>query len=266
VLVFKGEGMPKRILIADDEPTVVALAKQKLEKEGYYVEVARNGKEAWEIILSVHLDLIVTDVIMPKMDGVDLYKEIKKNPLTANIPIVIITDNRIFKESFQTLGVEHFLPKPLDGEKLLHKVEYIFTCAELDRKNRQALILGAEASVNEEMGKILQAHELIVGKGTDPIEFISNTLILAPRIVLVDMLVKGEIQSAEIIKSLSVYNRLRDTKIVVFTQFSPEDIGSMDGIEQLRMAKNACMEAGATQYIGRFTPATFWDMVREYFV
>lgn len=258
--------MPKRILIADDEPTVVALAKQKLENEGYYVEVARNGKEAWEIILSVHLDLIVTDVIMPKMDGVDLYKEIKKNPLTANIPIVIITDNRIFKESFQTLGVEHFLPKPLDGEKLLHKVEYIFTCAELDRKNKQVLVLGSEAIVNEEMSKIMQSHGMVVGTSIDPIEFISNSLILAPRIVLVDILMKGDIQSAEIIKALSLFSRLRDMKIVVFTQFSPEDIGSMDGIEQLRVSKNMCMEAGAVQYVGRFTPATFWDMVSEYLV
>lgn len=258
--------MSKRILIADDEPTVVALAKQKLEQEGYYVEIARNGEEAWKIILTGKLDLIVTDVIMPRMDGVDLYKEIKKNPSTSNIPIIIITDNRIFKESFQTLGVEHFLPKPLDGEKLLHKVEYIFTCAELDQKNKQVLVLGTDDVVNEEMGRILHAHDLIVGKSKDPIDFISNTLILAPRVVFIDMLVNGSIQSAEIIKALSFFNRLRDTKILVFTQFSPEDIGSMDGIEHLRVAKNTCMEAGASRYIGRFTPATFWDLVRDYCV
>src|SRR5512142_2827742 len=113
--------MSKKILIADDEPTVVALARQKLEEHGYLVETANNGRDAWNIIRSAPIDLIVLDVIMPVMDGVDVYKELKKNPRTAGIPIVIITDNRIFRESFQTLGVEHFLPKPLDAEKLLHK-------------------------------------------------------------------------------------------------------------------------------------------------
>jgi len=163
--------MPKRILIADDEATVVALARVKLEEQGYTVETARNGKEAWDIIKAKPLDLIVTDVIMPVMDGVDLYKEIKKNPQLANIPIVIITDSKIFRDSFQTLGVEHFLPKPLDSEKLLHKVDYVFTCVDLDRKNKQILILGANSEVNHDMTKILESNRLVVGKGTDAIEF-----------------------------------------------------------------------------------------------
>lgn len=256
--------MTKRILIADDEPTVVALAKQKLEQDGYFVEVARDGKEAWEIICSMPIDLIVTDVIMPKMDGVDLYKEIKKNTAYANIPIVIITDNKIFKESFQALGVEHFLPKPLDGEKLLHKVEYIFTCADLDRKNKQVLVLGTDFGTINEMTRILQNNGMIVGKTLDPVDFVSNCLVLAPRVVFIDVLVRGDIESAEIIRALASFKRLRDTKIIVYTQFVPENMGSMDGIEQLRVAKNTCLEAGATQYIGRFTPATFWDMSREY--
>ncbi|MBF0485723.1 MAG: response regulator [Candidatus Omnitrophica bacterium] len=257
--------MPKRILIADDEPTVVALAKGRLEEQGYTVETARNGKEAWDIIKTRPIDLIVTDVIMPVMDGVDLYKEIKKNPQLAKIPIVIITDSKIFRDSFQTLGVEHFLPKPLDGEKLLHKVDYVFTCAELQTKNKQVLILGANSDANHDMTKILEANKLVVGKGTDAIEFFANALIVSPHVVLVDVLLKGDVPAPEVIRGIKVFSRLRDTKVLVFTQFSPEDIGSMEGIEQLSASKNDCMQAGAAKYIGRFTPATFWDMVKEYF-
>ena len=257
--------MPKRILIADDEPTVVALAKQKLQAQGYVVETARNGKEAWDIIQTSLVDLVVTDVVMPGMDGVDLYKEIKKTPRLANIPIVIITDNRIFRESFQTLGVEHFLPKPLDAEKLIHKVDYVFTCAELERKNKQVLLLGASAVVNKDMATILQAQGGVVGVSTDPIEFISNCLILTPRAVLIDALIKGDVSSHDVIKSLRCFTRLGSMDILVFTQFAPEDIGSMQGIEELRQAKNDCVEAGASKYIGRFTPTTFWDMIKDKF-
>jgi CheY-like chemotaxis protein len=258
--------MPKRILIADDEPTVVALARQKLQAQGYAVETARNGKEAWDIIQTSLVDLIVTDVVMPVMDGVDLYKEIKKTPRFSNIPIVIITDNRIFRESFQTLGVEHFVPKPLDAEQLIHKVEYIFTCAELERKNKQALILGANGMINKDMAKILQDQGCVVGAVLDPIEFISNCLILTPRAVLIDVLVKGDVPSRDVIRALRCFTRLSGMDILIFTQFAPEDIGSMQGIEELRQAKNDCMEVGATKYIGRFTPTTFWDMVRDKFI
>ena len=61
-----------RVLIVDDEPTVVALAAEKLEEQGYVVATARNGKEAWEIIQNAPVDLIVTDVIMPDINGREL--------------------------------------------------------------------------------------------------------------------------------------------------------------------------------------------------
>jgi CheY-like chemotaxis protein len=255
--------MAKRILIADDEPTVVALARQKLEEHGFIVEIARNGKEAWDTIKSVKIDLLILDVIMPVMDGVDVYKEMKKDPKTSGIPIIIITDNRIFRESFQTLGVEHFLPKPMDGEKLLHKVDYVFTCAELERTNKQILILTPDLEGGSEMARILQDKGSIVGKTSDPIEFLSNCLILAPKAVLIDILSKGEVPGTEVIKGMKAFGRLKETKILVFTQFSLDNIDSMEGIEQLRIAKNEYMDAGADKYIGRFAPATFWDMVRD---
>jgi CheY-like chemotaxis protein len=257
--------MPKKILIADDEPTVVALARQKLEQCGYVVETARNGRDAWHIIKTDAVDLIVLDVIMPIMDGVDVYKELKKDPKTAGIPIVIITDNRIFRESFQTLGVEHFLPKPLDPEKLIHKVDYVFTCAELDQKNKQVLVLGSNSDINNDMAGILESKGLVVGKSRDPIDFFSNCLILNPRVALIDVLMQGDIPSSDVIKGLRSFSRLRDMKVLVYTQFSPENVDNMEGIEQLREAKNRCLEAGAFKYIGRFTPATFWEIVGEFF-
>jgi CheY-like chemotaxis protein len=219
------------------------------------------------IIRIIAIDLIVLDVVMPEMDGVDVYKELKRNPRTANIPIVIITDSRIFRESFQTLGVEHFLPKPLDAEKLIHKVEYIFTVsAEASQINKQMLVLTSDIQLNEKIGKVLETQLMIVGKSTDPIDFLSTCLILAPRVILIDVILRGDVPSHELIKALRCFTRLRDLKILMFTGFSPEDVDNIEGIEQLKTVKNLCLEAGATKYIGRFTPVNFWDSVREFIV
>ncbi|MBF0523395.1 MAG: response regulator [Candidatus Omnitrophica bacterium] len=257
--------MSKHILIADDEPTVVAMARQKLEEHGYVVETARNGKEAMRIIEVMQIDLIVLDVIMPEMDGVDVYKELKKDTRTAKIPIVIMTDNRIFRESFQTLGVEHFLPKPLDADKLINKVEYVFTCADLTGGvNKHVLVLSPDLEVNNDIAKLLEAHSLIVGKSTDPIDFISTCLILAPKVVIMDVILRGDIPAPEMIRAFRSFARLRNMKILVFTRFAPGDVDSMEGIEQLRLAKDDCLEAGANKYLGRFSAVTFWEMVKDF--
>jgi hypothetical protein len=100
----------------------------------------------------------------------------------------------------------------------------------------------------------------------DPIEFISNCLILVPRAIFVDILLKGDLPAREVVRALRCFTRLSSMDISVFTQFAPEDIGSMQGIEELRQAKNDCMEAGASRYIGRFTPMTFWDTVKDFIV
>jgi len=131
-------------------------------------------------------------------------------------------------------------------------------CADLERKNKQVLILGASAEVNNEMTKILQDQGCVVGSSLDPIEFITNCLILMPRVVFIDVLLKGDVPAREAIKALLCFTRLNGMAVTVFTQFAPEDIGSMQGIEELRQAKNDCIEAGATKYIGRFTPTSFW--------
>ena len=257
--------MPKRILIADDEPTIVALAVAKLEERGYTVETARNGKEAWDIVKVRPPDILITDVVMPVMDGVDLYKEMKKDPQCAYIPIVVITDNRVFRESFRTLGVEHFLPKPIDVERLLYKVDAVLASVALGRRNNQTIILGSDNDMISDMARALEEQQMVVGKSMDPIDFIHTALVVTPRVILIDVLMKSDISAVEVIRALKVFVRLNEAKIVVFTKLAPEDMGNSESAEQLRQAKNDCLNAGAVRYIGRYTPATFWDSIQEFF-
>jgi CheY-like chemotaxis protein len=82
--------MPAVALVVDDSMLIRYTVCRSLEERGFVVESATNGVEAMQILERVRPDLIVTDMQMPKMSGSELITEIKKNPSTANIPIIIV--------------------------------------------------------------------------------------------------------------------------------------------------------------------------------
>src|SRR5438876_12383075 len=111
--------MIKNILLAEDDRVTSLLVKTQLTTKGYFVYTAANGIEALKILSSQSIDLIITDVVMPQMDGVDLYEAVKKDPKTTDIPIIIVTDKAIFRESFASLGVSNFVEKTTNINVLL---------------------------------------------------------------------------------------------------------------------------------------------------
>jgi DNA-binding response OmpR family regulator len=118
---------PKRILIADDDPNVVEVLRANLEVEGYHVEVARDGDQAWSALQQTTLDLVVLDVMMPGRTGLELLSLIRDNPSTANLPVVLLTakagDNEIWA-GWQA-GANYYLTKPFHLDELLHYLNYL---------------------------------------------------------------------------------------------------------------------------------------------
>jgi CheY-like chemotaxis protein len=82
--------MPAVALVVDDSMLIRYTVCRFLEERGFAVEAATNGQEALQILERVHPDLIVTDMQMPKMSGSELITALKKNPETANIPVIIV--------------------------------------------------------------------------------------------------------------------------------------------------------------------------------
>lgn len=85
-------GQAKKVLIVDDEKPVVKALRDHLDKEGYNIEVAYDGQEALGKVDQWHPDIILLDLLMPKLDGMATLKSLRKNPQTKNIPVIILTN------------------------------------------------------------------------------------------------------------------------------------------------------------------------------
>jgi putative two-component system response regulator len=109
-----------KVLVVDDEASNVRLLQALLTREGYDVVTACDGEEALGMVASVGPDLVVMDVLMPKLSGYDVCERIKQNPKTRLTPVVLITalDGREDKIRGINAGADDFLTKPVDPHEL----------------------------------------------------------------------------------------------------------------------------------------------------
>jgi len=132
-----------RILVVDDEQTVVESLNHLLS-EKYDVFVAFNGKSALDMIIPKEIELVISDLVMPEIDGIGLLEKIKEK--APNIPVIILTGQGTVTNAVEALkkGASDFIEKPLQIDKLLVTIENIFKIRELSMKeemNRKKLLL-----------------------------------------------------------------------------------------------------------------------------
>ncbi len=110
-----------KILLVDDDYISMSLLEKVLNKE-YDIEMAKNGVEGLEKVISFKPNLIVSDIYMPEMNGIQFTKELKNNPETRNIPILLITAFNIYKEEAEKSGCDGVFSKPIIIPKLKAKM------------------------------------------------------------------------------------------------------------------------------------------------
>ena len=123
------------LLVVDDHASIISLLDNILSDK-YIIHKARNGKKALEILEEERIDLVISDVIMPDMDGLTLCKKIKENIQTSHIPVILLTakgeiENRI--EGLQ-VGADSYIPKPFHPEHLFIRIEKLIERMEMIRK------------------------------------------------------------------------------------------------------------------------------------
>jgi len=115
----------RKILVVDDSITVREMERKLLENQGYNVDTAVNGMEGWSALRSKHYDLVITDIDMPQMNGIELVRQIKGNPLLNSIPVIIISYRDQEEDRLQGLevGADYYLTKSsFHDDKLINAV------------------------------------------------------------------------------------------------------------------------------------------------
>jgi two-component system alkaline phosphatase synthesis response regulator PhoP len=117
--------MAKTILIVDDEEYIVTSLEYVMKSAGFDVVVAYDGDEAIDKVTSTVPDLLITDIMMPKLNGFDLCEKIRANPLWKSIRIIILTakgrDSE--REKGLSLGADDYMTKPFSTRELLKRVK-----------------------------------------------------------------------------------------------------------------------------------------------
>ncbi len=119
--------MPLKVLVCDDERHIVRLIQVNLERQGYNVVTAFDGKEGLEKIRSEKPNLVVLDVMMPYMDGFEVLKTIRREPETENLPVIMLTAKAQDKDVFEGYhyGADMYLTKPFNPMELVTFVKRI---------------------------------------------------------------------------------------------------------------------------------------------
>lgn len=116
---------PKRILICDDDPAILRVLQVNLEVEGYTALLAHHGEEALEVAAREKPDLIILDIMMPRLDGYGACERLKADDELKHIPVVFLSAKAQQSdiEKGKTYGVADYLTKPFDPDVLVETIE-----------------------------------------------------------------------------------------------------------------------------------------------
>lgn len=117
----------KTVLIADDEPNIVISLEFLLQREGYHVLVARDGQEALDAISLMAPDLVLLDVMLPRVSGYEVCQQIRENPAVAGMKVLMLTakGREVEMSKGMALGADAYVTKPFSTKDLLAQVRLL---------------------------------------------------------------------------------------------------------------------------------------------
>jgi DNA-binding response OmpR family regulator len=119
--------MKAKILIVDDDPLITKLLEKKLSKAGFTNDSVHDGQEALEKIHQFKPDIIISDIMMPRLDGYELHRSLRQNPHTASIPFIFMSSKASPEDQLEGLrmGADEYVCKPFDFENLIERIQNV---------------------------------------------------------------------------------------------------------------------------------------------
>jgi diguanylate cyclase (GGDEF)-like protein len=153
--------MPESILVVDDDPDIARFVEVNLRSAGYEVSVAGDGEEALERAADLRPDLVLLDVMMPRLDGFEVAQRLRKNPQTANTSIIMLTAKALSSDKVTGLqsGADDYIIKPFDPIELLARVKGTLRRAKEMRNLSPLTGLPGNIRIQEEIERQVREHQ-----------------------------------------------------------------------------------------------------------
>ena len=154
--------MTSSILVAEDSPTQAEQVRTLLEQDGYQVTLARSGEEALGRLDAEEFDLVLSDIVMPGMNGYELCRRVKERGRSPSLPVVLLTSLADPTDIVRGLeaGADNYITKPYEPEQLLARIQRVLDSAQLRRRGRASMgvditFLGSRFTITSEKEQIL---------------------------------------------------------------------------------------------------------------
>lgn len=263
--------MHRKILIIEDEKEMAQLMSWRLTQADFESRVAYDGRAGLTALNEEEPDLILTDIVMPGMDGHELCCQLQKKGVLSRIPVIVLTafSNRI--DDFHDIKIQEFLVKPVDSHKLIETIERVIKRTSHWKKTKTILLQGdpnpgIEEAIQqfENMGYPVKVEFL-----TEDVN-IEQVLRTNPHLLILDASRPG-VETDRIVRSLRSYVILKDMVILFYQKdkkekkkpkgwFKRKDNSSAE----LEDIKNRCLQAGAAKYLESLDRETFLSALKEY--
>jgi diguanylate cyclase (GGDEF)-like protein len=153
--------MPEAVLVVDDDPDVARFVEVNLRSAGYEVTVASNGEEALERAVELRPDLVLLDVMMPKLDGFEVAQRLRRDPRTSSSSIIMLTAKALSADKVLGLssGADDYIIKPFDPVELLARVKGTLRRSKEMKALSPLTGLPGNIRIQEEIRRLVSEHE-----------------------------------------------------------------------------------------------------------
>jgi len=265
------EGTMAIILVVEDEAAERQMLALNLETAGHVVLQAGNGTDALELLKKAHPDLILTDVLMPEMDGFVFCKALREHPQTKEIPVIVLTARGKMEDAFAALGVAGFLEKPSAPNVLLSTIEktlaHYGSHGHFKKAAQKFLVFGTYPEVCESIIKGLNSQGYHVQNAKTAADILVHVVNFQPDVIILEAQLEDGRSAQDVVKAIRLFPHHEETPILVYSYYRVSDLASAEFRKRAAVIERCAQEAmlaGATEYFDRFNEQSFLEQISKY--